>query len=550
VTSPRTAPLSSYRTPGVRLEWLDAAPRTRTLLRTDIAGFVGIAERGPLHQAVRVEGWDQFRGVFGEHLPNAYLAYAVEGFYANGGSRCWVVRVADPTAAGTAAAVLRDAAGNPVLVLTATSPGTWGDQVSCRVDDAGGGLFTLTLRLGTGTEVWRNLATVPNPVVGRDPVALLDDPSAGSRLVTASWPPNASGRPPVPGPRSLVGGADGLEALTPEHFIGADHPLGLSTLDPIDEVALIVEPDLWARPVPTTQRPKPRQPPCGNLCATTENPPPVVDPTARPPFNADQVAQVQAAMIAHCEQHHDRVALLDSPQDPLTSPADALAWRQPFDSSFAALYYPWLLVVDPLSPDADVTALPPSGHIAGVCARVDTTVGVHKPPANELIELPVDTVFTVDDVAHGDLNDGGVNAIRVRRGVRVLGDRTVVRADTEWLYLNVRRLVLALEEQILSDTAWTVFEPNDTALQTEIDRVVRGLLDQVWRDGMLAGATKDQAYSVRCDASVNPPADVAVGKITCLIGLNPPPPAEFVVIRVIRTPTGVSVATESGGGHG
>ncbi|QUQ65641.1 phage tail sheath family protein [Kutzneria sp. CA-103260] len=547
MTSPRTAPLSSYRTPGVRLEWLDAAPQARTLVRTDIAGFVGVAERGPLHQAVAVEGWDQFRGVFGEHLPAAYLAYAVEGFYANGGSRCWVVRVADPATAGTATVTLLDAQGGPVLALAATSPGMWGEQVSCRVDNAGGGLFTLTLRLGAVTEVWRNLAPVPNPVVGRDPVALLDDPNAGSRLVTVSWPPNASGHSPVPGPLVLTGGADGLATLTTEHFIGADHPWGLSALDTIDEVALVVQPDLWARPVSVTRRPTTPTPPCGDLSATTGDSPPVVDPTARPPFTPDEVAEVQAAMIAHCERHHDRVTLLDSPQDPLTSPADAVAWRNQFDSSFGALYYPWLLVVDPLSPDADVTAVPPSGHVAGVCARVDTTVGVHKPPANELVELPVDTVSTVDDIAHGDLNDGGVNAIRVQRGIRVLGDRTVTRSDPEWLYLNVRRLVLALEEQILSDTAWTVFEPNGPALQTELDRVIRSLLEQVWRNGMLAGATKDQAFSVRCDASVNPPADLAVGKFTCLIGLNPPPPAEFVVIRVIRTPTGMSVDTESGG---
>jgi phage tail sheath protein FI len=245
------------------------------------------------------------------------------------------------------------------------------------------------------------------------------------------------------------------------------------------------------------------------------------------------------------------VALLDSPQDALTSPADALAWRGRFDSTFGALYYPWLLVVDPLSVNADVTAMPPSGHIAGVCARVDTTVGVHKPPAGETIELAVDTVFPVGDIAHGDLNDGGVNAIRVQRGIRVLGDRTLTVSDPdEWRYLNVRRLVLALEEQLVAQLAWTVFEPNGPQLMGEVDRVARGLLEEVWRSGMLAGATRDQAYSVRCDPSVNPPSDVAAGQITCEIVLNPPPPAEFVVIRVIRTPTGVSVASESGGTSG
>jgi phage tail sheath protein FI len=548
---PRTSPLSSYRTPGVRLEWLDAAPQSRTRLRTDIAGFIGIAERGPLHQPVRVEGWDQFRGVFGEHLPTAYLAYAVEGFYANGGSTCWVVRVADPDQAAAASATLLDAAGQPTLILRATSEGTWGRKVAYRVDNAGPGLFTLTMRLGAVTEVWRNL-TLAGSTAGRDPVALLATPTTGSRLVIASRPDGSAGQPPAPTDWLwLTGGADGLATLALEHFVGGDQPRGLSALDPIDEIALIVAPDLWPRPVRVGQRPAPVPAPCTDLGGAPQDVlTTIAEPAARPPFSRDQVAEVQAAMLAHCQQHHDRVALLDSPQDAQTSPDDALAWRRRFDSPFGALYYPWLLVVDPLSVNADVTAVPPSGYMAGVCARVDTTVGVHKPPAGELIELAVDTVFPVDDIAHGDLNDGQVNAIRVQRGIRVLGDRTLSSTDPEWLYLNVRRLVLFLEEQLVAQLAWTVFEPNGPQLFGELDRVTRGLLEEVWHNGMLAGATRDQAYSVRCDPSVNPPGDVAAGQITCLIVLKPPPPAEFVVIRVIRTPTGVSVSSESGGTSG
>lgn len=550
---PRTSPLSSYRTPGVRLEWLDAAPQARMLLRTDIAGFIGVAQRGPLHQPVRVDGWDQFRGVFGEHLPTAYLTYAVEGFYANGGATCWVVRVADPDKAMAATACLPDTAKRPALTLTATSPGAWGDQVLYKVEDAGGGMFTLSLRYGTVAEVWHNLAPAQG-APGRDPLAVLNDPNAGSRLVTAS---NQAVAPPTPPPLAatgwlaLSGGADGLDTLTPEHFAGLEHDWGLSTLDVIDEVAMVVAPDLWARPVPVSQQATPLPPRCGDPCVPATGPvPPPATPGTRPPFTAQQVADLQQAILMHCERHHNRVALLDSPQDALTSPADTLAWRGRFDSDFGALYYPWLLVVDPLSANADVTAVPPSGHIAGVCARVDTTVGVHKPPAGEIVELPVDTVFAVGDLAHGDLNDGNVNAIRVQRGVRVLGDRTLTVSMPEWIYLNVRRLVCALEEQIVADTTWTVFEPNGPVLWAQVVSVVRGLLEQVWRKGMLNGATSNQAYTVTCDASVNPPSDVAAGKLTCLIGLNPPPPAEFVVIRVVRTPTGVSVVDESGGGSG
>lgn len=538
MTTSRAAPLSSYRTPGVRLEWLDSASQGRTPVRTDIAGFVGIAERGPLYRPVRVEGFDQFRGVFGDHLPYAYLAYAMEGFYANGGRTCWVVRVADDDTARPATAALTDMVGEPVLELTANSEGTWGNRMSYRVQSAGVGLYTLTLRLGDVIEIWRNLGW------DRDPAALLNDTTTGSRLVTVA---GATG---VPAPTAedgwLTGGAEGLEGLTPDHVTR-----GLSTLDELVEVAMVVAPDLWARPVARSQQPTPRPHRCDDLSQPPQDPgPPPREPVSRAEFTRDQVEDLQRFIVEHCAAMGDRVALLDSPVDPLTSPADALGWRDRFDSAFGALYYPWVLVVDPSSTNADVTAVPPSGHMAGVCAGVDQRVGVHKPPANELVAPAVGAVFPVDEVTHGDLNDAGVNAIRVQRGVRVLGDRTLTKTQPEWRYLNVRRLVLWLEKQIVADTVWTVFEPNTPRLWADVDRIVRAVLEQAWERGMLNGATRSQAYSVRCDESVNPPAEVAAGRLTCLIGLNPPPPAEFVVVRVVRTVSGVSVLDGSGGASG
>jgi uncharacterized protein len=545
MTTPRAAPLSSYRTPGVRLEWLDSAQQGRTPVRTDIAGFVGIAERGPLYRPVRVEGWDQYRGVFGDHLPYAYLAYAVEGFYANGGRTCWVVRVADQDTARPAAATLPGPDGQPALELRANSEGTWGNRVSYRVQSAGPGLYTLTLRLGDVIEIWRNLGG------DRNPKSLLNDPNTGSRLVSVT----AAEAVPAPDEGFLAAGAEGLESLTPGNV---EH--GLSILDELVEVALVVAPDLWARPVVRSQQPTPRPRPCGDLTQPPQDPaPPPREPISRAEFTRDQVEVLQRSIVERCAAMGDRVALLDSPRDMAdslesvpneTSPADAILWRRKFDSPFGALYYPWPLVVDPLSANADVTAVPPSGHMAGVCAGVDQRVGVHKPPANELVALAVDAAFPVDDVAHGDLNDAGVNAIRVQRGVRVLGDRTLATSLPEWRYLNVRRLVLWLEKQIVADTVWTVFEPNTQRLWADVDRVVRAVLEEAWQRGMLNGATRNQAYSVRCDESVNPPAEVAAGRLTCLIGLNPPPPAEFVVVRVVRTASGVSVQDVPGGGGG
>lgn len=536
----RPAPLGAYRTPGVRREYLEASSAWRLLEGTDITGFCGIAQRGPLHRPVAVDSWEGFCGVFGAHLAHAYLAYTVQAFFAGGGRRCWVVRVADPARAAAAGATLADAAGHPVLRLAATSPGTWGDRISCRTEPAGPGTFALLLQWGQVTEVWRNLDAALRPG-GRDPVALLNDAATGSRLVRAARPQEAAHRPTAPQPKQahLRGGADGLETLRPAHFLDGGAAWGMAALDGVEEVALVAAPDLWPRSAPPERRPRPRRPRCETLTpAARDADLPAAPAGRRAAFSPEEVYHLQRDLLAWCEAHGDRIALLDAPQDPLTSPADALRWRAHFDSAFGALYYPWTLVVDPLSAAAQVTAVPPCGQVAGVCARTDLAVGVHKPPANEVLALAVDTVAAVDDLAHGDLNDGGVNAIRVQREVRVLGDRTLAVRLPEWRYLNVRRLVCALEKQIERETRWVVFEPNGPDLWREVDRVVRGVLEEAWQRGMLNGASREQAYTVTCDATVNPPAAVAAGRLLCEIGLNPPPPAEFVVVRIILTPAG------------
>jgi phage tail sheath protein FI len=219
-----------------------------------------------------------------------------------------------------------------------------------------------------------------------------------------------------------------------------------------------------------------------------------------------------------------------------TTPDLAAFLREAFDTSYAALYYPWLRVPDPLRLEGGLRTVPPSGSVAGIYARVDRRVGVHRPPANEPLEgvkaLAVDT----DDIAHGHLNERGVNVIRVFNGVgiRVAGARTL-SSESEFRYVNVRRLLLMIEEAIDEGTQWTVFEPNGLEAWIEVDRVVRVFLDSLWRRGMLDGATPDEAYLVRCDETTNPPEARDEGRLECVVGVQPPWPAEFVVVRIGKT---------------
>ena len=174
--------------------------------------------------------------------------------------------------------------------------------------------------------------------------------------------------------------------------------------------------------------------------------------------------------------------------------------------------------------------------LAGIYARTDLDVGVHKPPANEVIEGIKDVSVPTNDRAHGVLNDESVNVIRVfqGRGLRIAGARTL-SSDIEWRYVNIRRLVIMIAEAIDENTQWTVFEPNNVSLWLNISRVTRSFLRRLWRRGMLDGATEEEAFSVRCDQETNPPHEIDQGRVICEIELNLPWPAEFVIIRIGKT---------------
>jgi phage tail sheath protein FI len=261
------------------------------------------------------------------------------------------------------------------------------------------------------------------------------------------------------------------------------------------------------------------------------------------------ISHLQFALVAHCEKLKDRIAILDPLREHIrsdTSLPTMIDWRNQFDSKYAALYYPWLRVPDPLALDGLLRTIPPSGHMAGVYARVDQQVGVHKPPANELVEEVKDVSVAINHRIHGDLNDQSINVIRTYngRGVRVAGARTL-SSDIEWRYINVRRLLMMIAEAIGEDTQWTVFEANNPRLWLQVGRVTRSFLDDLWLRGMLDGATAEEAYSVRCDESTNPPHETDQGRLICEVGLNPPWPAEFVVVRLGMTEGGLEILDET-----
>ncbi|MCG8346181.1 MAG: phage tail sheath subtilisin-like domain-containing protein [Chloroflexales bacterium] len=490
---------------------------------------------------------------------------------------------------------LLDTAGKPTLRLTARDPRGWNTKVA--VTRSGNDRFGLKIVSADGQREEIRPDLMMTKTVGKSDEAnqdnpryvetVLNDPQSDSQLVTAhdlASPTKAPGNLPDPAAPNLAAGVGRLEypnlesgafvlegGLAPQHFYRehVDQPWGLAAFERVDEVSIIALPDIMPKPLVLAEQKQPSPPRCDDLTADPPLPPlPDTAPEFPPWFHNDQILWLQRTMIGHCERLKDRFAILD-PRIDDTTPERVLRWRDEFDTKYAALYYPWLMAPDPLRLEGLLRALPPSGYVAGIYARVDRQAGVHKPPANEALTgiLDIATAYFdrkrlsplaqrtpynqpdardvrggIDDLIHGDLNDQQVNVIRPYpgRGVRIAGARTL-SSDREWLFVNVRRLMIMIGEAIDEQTQWTVFEPNNPDLWLDISRSVSSLLDGLWRRGALDGATAEEAYFVRCDETTNPPEETALGRVICEIGVLPPWPAEFVIVRIGKTESGVEV---------
>ena len=244
---------------------------------------------------------------------------------------------------------------------------------------------------------------------------------------------------------------------------------------------------------------------------------------------APGVATVRDAVADHCKKMEDRFAILESKKE---DKPDDLPAGAPRNNPYAAFYFPWIWVYDPLT-DGKIL-VPPSGHLAGIYARVDAQRGVHKAPANEAVAGALELQHRVSKAQQDGLNPGGINCIRELNGnIYVWGARTLGGdANGTDKYVSTRRLLNFLRESIEDGTQFVVFEPNDPALWQRIKRSVGDFLLNQWRDGALFGETPDKAFFVKCDAETNPPDARERGEVITMVGVAIVKPAEFVVFKI------------------
>ena len=242
------------------------------------------------------------------------------------------------------------------------------------------------------------------------------------------------------------------------------------------------------------------------------------------------------ALVTHAENARYRIAIVDGP--PHASLNQIRHYRGQFDSKYAAMYHPWIEILDPLQRPSQGAPpkrilVPPSGFVAGIYARSDIERGVHKAPANEIVRGLTKFEININKPRQDVLNPEGVNALRFfeGRGNRVWGARTM-SSDPEWKYVNVRRLFIFIEHSIDKSTQWAVFEPNNRQLWDNIRSTVEDFLLTLWLQGALLGDKPEEAFFVRCDRTTMTQNDLDNGRMICLVGLAPTKPAEFVIFRV------------------
>jgi phage tail sheath protein FI len=403
------------------------------------------------------------------------------------------------------------AGGSLVLSGANIGAGAWNPQAPFTETRIATCEFDLTLTYTDPVEGTIVTERFPGLTLAQIPGRYYVDQLATSSLATVSTPAATDDPFAFPAPADgladrFTGGSNGAAAPTTAEYLGADlgpnRKTGLLALGDVDEVALLAAPGVTS-------------------------------------------LDVQKGLVEQATLLMDRFAVLDPPSGTSGTPATLTQVQNhasDFDTRYAALYYPRVVVPDPLTGGQRVIG--PSGHVLGIYARVDNTRGVHKAPANEVL-LGISALETF--VSRGQqeiLNPRGINVLRDlrsdRRGLRVFGARCLT-SEEEWVHVNVRRLFIFIEESLAEGSQWVVFEPNDQRLWQRVRDSISIFLEGVWRDGALMGAKKEEAFFVTCDRSTMDDDDILNGRLVVEIGIAPVRPAEFVILRIGQWLGGSSV---------
>ena len=562
--------MAEYLTPGVYVEEVDRGIRIMEGVSTSRTGFIGLTQRGPIvGKPTLITSFAEYLRIFGGFLPNSfkehrYLAYSVEQFFENGGNAAYIMRVANPK--DTCA--FHNIEGVIPIHVESANVGKWGNQLQLKITRNYKRKVTI---LEEGSAECSYIVRDASAFCVGDLVEFSDGEKAGSfykvlsiqdQCITLDAPLEKENASLTENKLYAVQYDIWVEISDlEESYIGVSMQQGLSnSWDIIVAKSQFIKVTLDQKDADKAAYQELDQ----RLCAdngvyqmtftqgTTNN---VEDELSmyrgedhglgkRSGLYAFQEVtdvslmcmpgitslQVQSALIAYCENRKNCFAILDMPFSAKTA-AELLEHRSHFDSSYAAMYHPWLECFDRLEKCS--VFFPPSGFIAGIYARTDNTRGVHKAPANESVQNCTRLSVNYQETEQAKLNPQGINLIRAipGSGIRVWGARTL-SSDSSWKYVNIRRLFIYIEETIRLNIQWAVNEPNDELLWERVQKKIIMFLTTIWRNGALMGATPNEAFFVDVGKTTMTQEDILHGHLICLVGVAPTRPAEFVIFKI------------------
>jgi phage tail sheath protein FI len=535
--------MAAFLHPGVYVLETGSPPRSIEAASTSTAIFVGETERGPT-DPVKLTSRSDFTRQFGGYLRqntsingnSPTLAYAMDAFFGNGGTTCYVLRVVAPKQGQVATASrTKTGANEPTLKVLASSPGGWANGTTTNgvhvaflaASDASASRFRVVVGftdLSVGVQAivedFDRLSIDPNdenyvvdtlnrslyikwdpattPAVPTTFDTLLGDGSATAANILLTF---ASGN------LGLSGGAGGET----DGAYSSSAPYGdldLGRLDDLSDASLLIIPR-------------------------------VADDTAQPTLNGAGIAYAMNRplkdlfYVGSMKRYTAKVLTTNAVQTGVVPEFQATNLPK---NDFAAVYWPWIRVNDPIGTGKNPTiVVAPAPTVAGVYARTDANRGVWKAPAGvEATLLGAQALeFNVQDIQQDILNPLGVNALRTQPGAGAViwGARTMVPAS-QWRYVPVRRTAIFLRKSIYNGIQFAVFEGNDEPLWSALRLTIGGFMDSLYRQGAFAGGSPSEAYFVKCDAETTTAVDQVAGVVNILVGFSPLRPAEFVVVKL------------------
>lgn len=474
--------MANYARPDVYVEEILTGEKPIQATATSIGAFIGRTPRGKEGEVVSVTSWTDYINKFAlgcesPFLANSDLPNAVFGFFQNGGSHCKIIRVVPSTATASKIALASEG-----LEVQAKEVGEWANERLGVKVVANSTNFNVQVYVGNElVETLENLSNTEGDnhfitVINETSKYIKVDPGTDKSLVATS------------GIVKLKGGDDAVASINNTDYINA-----LNKLDVAEDINLV----------------------------------------AIPGVSSEEA--VGKALVEYCDGRNDCFAIIDCKAKTVD---DAKTFREAIGGTNGAVYFPYGKIVDPLGrTSSSLKSCPPSGHVMGIYARVDTNRGVYKAPAGEdcIVRGFVALDVTISKTELAILNPLGVNCIvaKPNKGILLWGARSL-SADPSKRYISDVRYDIYIRTSVYEGTQWAIFEPNDSDLWEKISTSLTSFLDAEWRSGALRGDSADEAYYVKCDSELNTEDTINNGQLIAEIGYAKQKPSEFVIVKIVQ----------------